>query len=274
MKKLINLLILFTTILSLTFIPAIPTNATAKVNITYYAGKGYFKAKSNRSKSKITIKNNLNKKRGYAPSIRRNGYTFTGWYTKKKGGKKYSASTIITKKQKLYPHWVKRYKINTNYFVPMGLSFDDLVDFQKYYGSMTVLKENIKKNIFPGVVKCKTASEDILNFLVMESSDEDKDKPFSYSIQYANCKLKNVINIKKTTSMNVFLKKLGVKQYNYNSKKHTIDFICGKCYCKFDDDDDDAEYEDIWWTIKMNDKNQLTPDTIVNFQLITDWEIW
>ena len=42
----------------------------------------------------------------------------------------------------------------------------------------------------------------------------------------------------------------------------------------FDDDDDDAEYEDIWWTIKMNDKNQLTPDTIVNFQRITDWEVW
>ena len=274
MKKVINLTILSTIILALTFIPAIPTNAASKVNITYYAGKGSFKAKPNRSKNKITIKNKINKKRGYSPAIRRDGYTFDGWYTKKKGGKKYSASTIIKKKLKLYPHWVKRYKINTNYFVPMGLSFDDLVDFQKYYGSMTVLKENIKKNIFPGVVKCKTASEDILNFLVMESSDEDKDKPFSYSIQYANCKLKNVINIKKTTSMNVFLKKLGVKQYNYNSKKHTIDFICGKCYCKFDNDDDDAEYEDIWWTIKMNDKNQLTPDTIVNFQLITDWEVW
>ena len=274
MKKLSNLTIIFTIILSLTFIPAIQTNAAAKVNITYYANNGYFKAKPNRNKSKINIKNKMNKKRGCAPSIRRDGYTFDGWYTKKKGGKKYSASTIITKKQKLYPHWVKRYRINTNYFVPMGLSFDDLVDFQKYYGSMTVLKENIKKNIFPGVVKCKTASEDILNFLVMESSDEDKDKPFSYSIQYANCKLKNVINIKKTTSMNVFLKKLGVKQYNYNSKKHTIDFICGKCYCKFDNDDDDAEYEDIWWTIKMNDKNQLTPDTVVNFDRITDWQIW
>ena len=273
MKKLIKLTIIFTIILSLTFIPTFQTNAASKVNITYYAGKGHFKAKPNRSKNKITIKNKLNKKRGYSPAIRRDGYTFDGWYTKKKGGKKYSASTIIKKKLKLYPHWVKRYKINTNYFVPMGLSFDDLVDFQKYYGSMTVLKENIKKNIFPGVVKCKTASEDILNFLVMESSDEDKDKPFSYSIQYANCKLKNVINIKKTTSMNVFLKKLGVKQYNYNSKKHTIDFICGKCYCKFDNDDD-AEYEDIWWTIKMNDKNQLTPDTIVNFQRITDWEVW
>ena len=56
MKKLINLLILFTTILSLTFIHAIPTNAASKVNITYYAGKGYFKAKPNRSKNKITIK--------------------------------------------------------------------------------------------------------------------------------------------------------------------------------------------------------------------------
>ena len=155
----------------------------------------------------------------------------------------------------------------------MGLSFDNLDEFQKYYGSMTVLKKNIKKHVFPGIVKCKTSSEDILNFLVMESSDEDKDKPFSYSIQYANCKLKNVINIKKTTSMDVFLKKLGVNQYNFNSKKHTIDFICGKCYCNFHNDDD-AEYEDIWWTIKMNDNNQLTPDTVVNFQRITDWEVW
>ena len=177
------------------------------------------------------------------------------------------------KKQKLYPHWIKKYKINTNYFVPMGLSFDNLDEFQKYYGSMTVLKKNIKKHVFPGIVKCKTSSEDILNFFVMDSSGEDKDKPFSYSIQYANCKLKNVINIKKTTSMDVFLKKLGVNQYNFNSKKHTIDFICGKCYCNFHNDDD-AEYEDIWWTIKMNDKNQLTPDTVVNFDLITDWQIW
>ena len=84
MKKLINLLILFTTILSLTFINAIPINAAAKVNITYYANNGYFKAKPNRSKSKITIKNKTNKKRGYAPAIRRDGYTFDGWYTKKK----------------------------------------------------------------------------------------------------------------------------------------------------------------------------------------------
>ena len=145
MKKLIYLTTIFTILVSLTFIPAIQINAASKINITYYAGNGYFKAKPNRNKNKITIKNKLNKKRGYAPAIRRDGYTFDGWYTKKKGGKKYSASTIITKKQKLYPHWIKKYKINTNYFVPMGLSFDNLDEFQKYYGSMTVLKKNIKK---------------------------------------------------------------------------------------------------------------------------------
>ena len=106
MKKIINLTILSTIILSLTFIPAIQTNAASKVNITYYSSNGYFKAKLNRSKRKITIKNKINKKRGYAPAIRREGYAFNGWYTKKKGGKKYSASTIITTKQKLYPHWI------------------------------------------------------------------------------------------------------------------------------------------------------------------------
>ena len=61
MKKIINLTILSIIILSLTFIHAIPTNAASKVNITYYANNGYFKAKPNRSKSKITIKNKINK---------------------------------------------------------------------------------------------------------------------------------------------------------------------------------------------------------------------
>ena len=61
MKKLIKLTIIFTIILSLTFIPTFQTNAASKVNITYYAGKGHFKAKPNRSKNKITIKNKINK---------------------------------------------------------------------------------------------------------------------------------------------------------------------------------------------------------------------
>ena len=267
MKKLINLTIIFTIILSLTFIPAVQTNAASKVNITYYVNNGYFKAKPNRSKNKITIKNKTNKKRGYAPAIRRDGYTFDGWYTKKKGGKKYSASTIITKKQKLYPHWIKKYKINTNYFVPMGLSLTGVDDFQKYYGKLTITSQSVKKRVYPGKFNCKNEKGDLIYISSWYGYDSD-----SYQIDYLNCKLKNVINIKKPTSMSTFFKKLGVKKYNYNSKTHTIDFICKKCYCNFHNDD--AEYEDIWWTIKMNDKNQLTPDTIVNFQLITDWQIW
>lgn len=73
--------------LSLTFIPVDSVNAAKKVNLTYHVGNGYFKAKLNRSKQKITIKNKVNKKRGYAPAIRREGYAFNGWYTKKKGVK-------------------------------------------------------------------------------------------------------------------------------------------------------------------------------------------
>lgn len=99
MKKIINLTILSIIILSLTLIPAIPTNAASTVNITYYSSNGYFKAKLNRSKRKITIKNKINKKRGYAPAVRRNGYAFNGWYTRKKGGIKYSPSKKLHKRK-------------------------------------------------------------------------------------------------------------------------------------------------------------------------------
>ena len=101
MKKIINLTILSTIILALAFIPAVPTNAASKVNITYYANNGYFKTKPNCSKNKITIKNKINKKRGYAPAVRRNGYAFNGWYTRKKGGIKYFPSKKITQKKKI-----------------------------------------------------------------------------------------------------------------------------------------------------------------------------
>ena len=270
MKKIINLTILSIIILSLTFIPAIPTNAASKVNITYYANNGYFKAKPNRSKSKITIKNKSNKKRGYAPAIRRDGYTFDGWYTKKKGGKKYSASTIITKKQKLYPHWIKKYKINTKYFVPMGLGLPDIKSFQKYFGKITVTSKDVKEDVYPGIYICKNKKGDLIYISSWPGTDVD-----SYYIDYTKCKLKNIINLKIATSMTTFLKKLDVSQYNYNSKTHTIDFICGKCYCTSNvDNDKDAEYEDVWWTIKMNDKNQVSPNTVVKFELITDWQIW
>ena len=58
MKKLIYLTTIFTILVSLTFIPAIQINAASKINITYYAGNGYFKAKPNRNKNKLLSKIN------------------------------------------------------------------------------------------------------------------------------------------------------------------------------------------------------------------------
>ena len=268
MKKLINLTIIFTTILSLTFIPAIQTNAAAKVNITYYAGKGYFKAKPNRSKNKITIKNKINKKRGYAPSIRRNGYTFDGWYTKKKGGKKYSASTIITKKQKLYPHWVKKYRINTNYFVPVGMTCYSLSDYEPYWGDLTIIKS--KKHTDNYDYTLSNSKGDIF-YVGTGIVSINSNYTFTYNYKFfdMDCKLKNLINIKKPTNFKKFLKRLDVKNYNYDSSDKYLDFICGKTHFSKDTYD-----TDMVWIMYLNEKNQVTPDTIVSFDANDDWEMW
>jgi uncharacterized repeat protein (TIGR02543 family) len=47
---------------------------------------------------------------GKLPKPKRTGYIFKGWYTKKTGGKKVSASTLyrITKNLTLYAHWKKQ----------------------------------------------------------------------------------------------------------------------------------------------------------------------
>ena len=265
MKKIINLTMLSIIILSLTFIPAIPTNAATKVNITYYSSNGYFKAKPNRSKSKITIKNKINKKRGYAPAIKRDGYTFDGWYTKKKGGKKYSASTIITKKQKLYPHWIKKYKINTNYFVPIGMKCNSLSDYEPYWGNLKIIK--MKKGSFYYNYTLSNEKDDY--FYIGTRDNALSINPSSYKCFYAdmNCKLKNIINIRKATNLKTFLKKLGIKRYNYDSSYRYLEFVYGST--RYPEETTDT---DIVWQITLNSKVQVTPDTIVSFEANDDWK--
>lgn len=140
MKKIITLTIALFTALSLTFAFPTSVNAERKVSLTYYAGKGYFKAANNRNKRKITIKHKINKKRGYAPAVRRNGYAFNGWYTRKKGGIKYFPSKKITQKKKLYAHWLKKYHLNTNYFIPVGMTYYSLSDYESYWGKLEIVK--------------------------------------------------------------------------------------------------------------------------------------
>ena len=56
MKKVINLTILSTIILALAFIPAVPTNAASKVNITYYANNGTSKQNLTVARTKLLSK--------------------------------------------------------------------------------------------------------------------------------------------------------------------------------------------------------------------------
>ncbi len=78
---------------------------------------------------------------------------------------------------------------------------------------------------------------------------------------------KNLINIKKSTYVKNFLKKLGIKRYDFDASEHYIDFVCGST--RFADETYDT---DIIWQINLNSKNQVTPDTIVSFDANDDWE--
>ena len=272
MRKTIYTFLLFTFLFTLIGISPTYINASSrKVSLTYYTSNGYFKSKLNRSKKKIIIKSKVNQKRGYAPSIKRDGYTFNGWYTRKNGGSKFSASTPVTKKQKLYPHWIKQYHVNSKYFIPMGIPCFSLDDYTQYWGALTISQK--KKTYSSYKYTLQNSVKDVFHLDVDSISNSNSSPTYEYYFYYMECRLKNIINIHKTTSMKLFLKKLGIKRYNFNDETHTIDFIYGQSYSSKGPDDPDSEYEDVMWIIKMNKKNQLSPNTIVEFELITDWEV-
>lgn len=86
------------------------------------------------------MKYKKNEKRGYAPKISRSGYAFKGWYTRKKGGKRYSYNTRINKNVKLYPQWLKRYKTKTKYFDYFGYTFKSDTDIKKAFPGSKKIK--------------------------------------------------------------------------------------------------------------------------------------
>lgn len=72
------------------------------IKVTFNANGGEIS-----KKSKTVGKN---KKYGKLPKPKRKGYTFKGWYTKKKRGQKVTFKTKIKKRKnhKLYAHWEKK----------------------------------------------------------------------------------------------------------------------------------------------------------------------
>lgn len=266
MKKMINLTLLFVVALSLSFIPITSVHASQKVTLTYYAGKGYFKAKTNQNKRKISIKTKINQKRGYAPVIKRDGYVFNGWFTKRKGGIKYTSSRKIVKKQKLYAHWLKKYTVNTDYFIPIGLKFTYLSDYEPYWGNLKIVKKKIGNYTCSYTLTNSYGDSFSISGLV-KAIDDDGDYVYDYSCSGIDCKLKNLVNIRKTISVKKFLKKLGVKSYNFYPSDNYVDFVYGST--RFSDETYDT---DIVWQINLNSKNQVSPDTIVSFDANDDWE--
>lgn len=266
MKKMINLTLLFVVALSLSFIPITSVRASKKVTLTYYAGKGYFKAKTNQNKRKISIKTKINQKRGYAPVIKRDGYVFNGWFTKRKGGIKYTSSRKIVKKQKLYAHWLKKYTVNTDYFIPIGLKFTYLSDYEPYWGNLKIVKKKIGNYTCSYTLTNSYGDSFSISGLV-KAIDDDGDYVYDYSCSGIDCKLKNLVNIRKTISVKKFLKKLGVKSYNFYPSDNYVDFVYGST--RFSDETYDT---DIVWQINLNSKNQVSPDTIVSFDANDDWE--
>lgn len=109
-------------------------------------------AASKKSPKKYAVKFNANKgtvskkskkikkgsKYGKLPTPKKSNYRFTGWYTKKSGGKKITANTKVTKAKKhtLYAHWTKALKENTTVINRIGKKAGDI---KALYPSFTYL---------------------------------------------------------------------------------------------------------------------------------------
>ena len=81
-----------------------------KCQVELNANGGKF-GNGKKSRKFNTVKN---KAVGKLTAPKRKGYTFLGWYTKKTGGKKITAKTIIKKDTTLYAHWGLYVKLRAN----------------------------------------------------------------------------------------------------------------------------------------------------------------
>lgn len=113
--------------------------AAKKITVKFNANGGKVT-----SKAKSVVKN---KKYGAMPTPSRSGYCFSGWYTKKSGGKKKTKSSKVTssKKHTLYAHWIANtYKIKFDGNESTGGSMKTLS--AKYGKSVKLTKNTYKLN--------------------------------------------------------------------------------------------------------------------------------
>lgn len=140
MKNVITTLIVTVLIASVLTVPLAVEDgiyAATKVKVTYKANKGKFTAKKYKNKKSFSKKITKGKKLGTTPKIKRSGYVFLGWTTKKNGTKKYTKSTKVKKSVTLYAKWGKKFKKNTKYTSLLERKFSSIAELEAIVGKLT-----------------------------------------------------------------------------------------------------------------------------------------
>ena len=241
--------------------------ATKKVKVKFFVCAGTFKADINKEKKSISAKIKKGKKMGMPPIVKRDNYVFTGWYTKKKGGKRYTANTKIKKKTKLYAHWVKRYKVNKKYEKILSTtSYPTIGDLEKDAGSLKFIKKD--KKYYPYIETYKAKNGDIYNVYPPNETDATTD----YAVSDITIKAKHIVNIKKNTKYKIFLKKLGIKRYNkeIRKKKLELDFSPGTVNLIYENPDEN-DWQYVKWEVKGIKDKKVTSNTKISLCLEDEW---
>lgn len=266
LKTVLSILLIFTLIFSLPIMHNNRINAASKkVKVKYVANKGTFKSNLFADKKSVSAKISKGQKRGMAPKVKKSNSIFLGWYTKKKGGKKYTSKTKITKKTTLYAHWLKKYKINNKYSQILSVtSYPTLKDVEIDTGLLQFIKK--EKKYYPFIETYKTKNGDIYKLCPPSEIEATS----YYVVEYITLKAKNILNIKKPTSYKSFFKKLGVKDYSKIRKKGKLDFefVLGTVDLIYEDD---IEQVYVMWQLTGNKKDKITPDTKILLSLTEEW---
>ena len=170
----------------------------------------------NNVKSKQVI---YNKEYGLLPNPSKEGYTFTGWYTKKNSGEKINSDTKMSIKSNhyLYAH----YDIN-NYYITYDYNFFKnnlyknstskelwssdfkILNDDELFNNENVFEFDLKENILRYKEKINIEKGKSYTFSVYIKSDEEKD----ISIGFEN----NLINVRINSNWNRFTKTFNLEE--------------------------------------------------------------
>ena len=134
-KRLLSVMLV--AILMLTVFPITTVEAAApKVSITWNANGGKIGNTKSRAVS-VTSGNKI----GKLPTVKRTGYTFRGWYTKKTNGTKITKNTIAGKKATYYAQWkAKQYTLTFNANGGTVSKKSKKITFNKAFGTLPTPK--------------------------------------------------------------------------------------------------------------------------------------